>query len=271
MVWAGEIGDGYKMLFEVYEKIYESKNLQKIEIFRTKFGKMLLIDGCIQLIEKFEKTYHEMLVHVPMFTHSNPRKVLIIGGGDGCTLREVLKHNPEKVVMVEIDKEVIEACKKYLKLDNGSFENEKVEIIIKDGISYVENCKEKFDVLIVDGTDPNPTSMSLFSREFFLSCSNITDIFCMQSQSPAFQEKLIKTIVKNTSFFKNRAFYISCIPMYPFGIWSFLIASNKLEVRPNYNELRTKFANKRIETEHYTPELHVSAFNLPKWIAKLLT
>ncbi len=269
MVWAGEIGEGYRILFEAHKEC-EVKGIQKVEIYKTKFGKMLVIDDCIQLIEKFEKTYHEMLVHVPMFTHENPKEVLIIGGGDGCTLREVLKHEPDRVVMVEIDKNVIELCRKCLKIENGAFEDKRVELRIEDGIEYVKNCKEEFDVLIVDGTDPSPTSISLFSEEFFQSCSKISDVFCMQSQSPAFQEEYVKLIAKNTSFFKNRAFYLSCIPMYPGGIWSFVIASNSIDVRPNYNKLKDEFEKRKIETEHYSPEVHLSAFVLPKWISELV-
>ena len=272
MVWVGEKGNGYGIIFEAYEKLYESKGIQRIEIYDTKFGKMLVIDGCIQLVEKFEKAYHEMLVHVPMITHPDPKNVLIIGGGDGGTLREVLKYDVDRVVMVEIDKNVVESCRKYIGIDKGAFNDERVELRIEDGFEYIkksEKAGEVFDVLIVDGTDPSPTSMPLFSAKFFSTCSEVSEVFCMQSQSPALQEKEFKFIVKNSSVFERRAFYVSCIPMYPGGIWSFLIAG-KLNVRLSLEEVRRRFLERNIEVEHYTPQLHVSAFSLPKWMETLI-
>ncbi len=272
MAFAGEVGNGYAILFEACRKIYEGKGLQKIEIYETKFGKMLVIDGCIQLIEAFEHTYHEMLVHVPMMTHPSPRRVLIIGGGDGGTLREVLKHDPERVVMVEIDGEVVKACRKCLGIDDGAFEDERVELRIEDGIEFVRECAregERFDVLIVDGTDPSPTSMSLFSREFYSLCSKVSDVFCTQSQSPAFQAREFQAVMRNADVFERRAVYISSVPMYPGGLWSFLIAG-RVGLRVSSEDLRERFARIRGRVRHYSPELHVSSFCLPRWIKELI-
>ncbi len=270
MVWVVEKGNGYGIMFEAYRKLYESKGIQKIEIYDTRFGKLLMIDGCVQLVEAFESIYHEMLVHVPMFTHPRPKRVLLIGGGDGGALREILKHDPEKVVMVEIDENVIKACKEHIGLDENALEDERVELRIEDGINYVKTLKERFDVLIVDGTDPSPASMSLFSREFFKACSKASDVFCMQSQSPALQKDYFKLVVRNTAVFERRAFYLSCIPMYPGGIWSFMIGSNKMKVLPDIDELRLRFSERNVKTKHYTPQLHVSSFSLPRWMAELI-
>jgi len=271
MAFAGEVGNGYAILFEAHRKIYEGKGLQKIEIYDTKFGKMLVIDGCIQLIGAFEHTYHEMLVHVPMMTHPSPKRVLIIGGGDGGALREVLKHDPERVVMVEIDREVIDVCRKYLKIDDGAFEDCRVELRIEDGIEYVRECAkrgEKFDVLIVDGTDPSPTSMSLFSREFYTLCSRISDVFCTQSQSPALQRREFIAVVRNADVFERRAIYLSCIPMYPGGLWSFLIAGSI--VRVSREELRSRFRKLQGKVKHYNPAVHITSFALPGWVKEML-
>ena len=272
MAFAGEVGNGYAIMFEAYRKIYEGKGLQKIEIYETRFGKMLVIDGCIQLLEAFEHTYHEMLVHVPMITHSSPEKVLIIGGGDGGALREVLKHEPDRVVMVEIDREVVEVCRKFIGIDDGAFEDERVELRIEDGIEFVRRCAkegEKFDVLIVDGTDPSPTSMSLFSREFYTLCSKISDVFCTQSQSPALQPMEFRAVMRNADVFERRAVYTSCIPMYPGGLWSFLIAG-KVRLRIGEDELKRRFRRIKGKVKHYNPSLHISAFSLPGWMRKLM-
>jgi len=273
MMLVGERGDGYGIMFEAYKKIYELEGIQKIEIYDTKFGKMLIIDGCIQLVEMFEKSYHEMLVHVPMITHPSPKNVLIIGGGDGGAVREVLKHNPESVTVVEIDRNVIELCRKYVKIDGGAFNDSRIEIRIEDGMRYIEKAAKEdkyFDVLIVDGTDPSPASSSLFSKEFFITCSKIADIFCMQSQSPVLQKKYFKLIVSNSAVFNKRAFYVSCIPMYPGGMWSFLIASNRFNVHMCLDDIKKRFAERNLRTEHYTPQLHVSAFSLPRWMYRLI-
>ncbi|AEA47208.1 polyamine aminopropyltransferase [Archaeoglobus veneficus] len=269
MEWFIEASDNYGLMIRVRKKLYEFKGLQHIEIYDTVFGKMLVIDGYVQFIERFEASYHEMLAHVPMLTHPSPKKVLIIGGGDGGTAREVLKHDPDEVVMVEIDRNVVEACRQHVGIDKGALDDPRLTLLIENGIEYVKNCDEKFDVLIVDGTDPSPASEPLFSPDFYRACSRISDIYAMQSQSPVLQEKEFRTVLRNTAVFRERRVYLSYIPMYPGGIWSFLIASDS-SLNVELDKIRRRFEERRIETEYYTPEVHVAAFTLPRWLENIV-
>jgi len=267
-MWFVEKYDGIGLMIEG-EKIFEKDGLQKIEIFSTKLGKMLVIDGKIQFSEADEKFYHEMLVHVPMLLHPEPKKVLIVGGGDGGAAREILKHGVESIKLVEIDENVIEACKKYIGIDEGALNDERVEIIIEDGIEFVKNCKEKFDVIIVDGSDPDAVSKPLISRDFYSRCSEIGEIFVTQSQSPFMQQEYFEAILKNSSPFSWRRIYLSFMPTYPSGMWSFMVASrHKISFR--IEEIEKRYEERGIQTIHYTPRLHLASFTLPKWVEEIV-
>ncbi len=263
--------NGSGLLIDVEEIIYDSKGLQHIQIFKTKdFGVMLVLDGKIQLTERDEAFYHEMLVHPVMITHENPKKVLVIGGGDGGAVREILKHDPNEVVLVEIDREVVNACKRYVGIDRGALNDPRVNLLFEDGLKFVRDCKEHFDVIVVDGTDPNPVSQALISREFYKNCAKICDYLATQSQSPFVQGKYFKSIYANADFRFKRV-YLGFVPTYPHGLWSYLIASDRFEVLPSFEVLRERFEKREIETIYYTPEVHVSAFALPKWIQNLIS
>ena len=249
------------------EKIVEKKGMQKIEVLSTCMGKVLVIDGKIQLSEKDESFYHEMLVHVPLLMHPNPEKVLIIGGGDGGAAREVLKHHPKRVVLVEIDKDVIEICRRYISIDKGALE--RVEIVLKEGLDFVSNCNEKFDVVIVDGSDPDALSKPLISKKFYRECFKICDLLVTQSQSPYLQKDYFLAILKNSECFPHRAVYLSFVPTYPSGMWSFLLCSKKPLVL-NKEEIVERFKKREIETIYYTPELHLASFAMPKWLKEIL-
>jgi len=268
--WFIEYYNGTALMIKIKKLLYEHKGLQHIQIFETvDFGKMLVLDGKIQLTERDEAFYHEMLVHPAMIMHENPSKVLIIGGGDGGAAREVLKHDPREVIIVEIDKDVIEYCKKYIGIDKGSLEDERVTIVNEDGFEFVKNTDEVFDVIIVDSTDPVSTSKSLISEEFYLNCGKISDYFVTQSQSPFIQQEYFKTIIKNAKF-KNKKVYLGYVPTYPLGLWSFLIASNKRDIKLDLEVIRERFQDRQIKTVYYTPELHIAAFELPKWLNEMI-
>ena len=270
MRWFTEEQEHFGLKVKVEEKLFEAKSLQSIEIYKTTgFGKMLVLDGTIQLTERDEAFYHEMLVHVPLINHKNPEKVLVIGGGDGGCVREVLKHDPSEVVMVEIDSAVIEACRKFIGIDNGALDDSRVSVVSEDGIEFVKDCKESFDVLIVDGTDPNPVSKSLVEKSFYKACSKITDVFNTQSQSPFVQEIFFKEIYANLVGFNEKKVYLNYVPTYPLGLWSYTIAV-KDEVLLDLEIIEDRFRSREIKTKHYTPELHVSSFALPKWVKEML-
>ncbi len=270
MDWFVERYNGSALMIRIKKLIFEKKGIQHIQIFETvDFGKMLVLDGKIQLTEKDEAFYHEMLVHPAMIMHDNPSKVLVIGGGDGGAVREVLKHDPSEVVVVEIDSNVIEACRKFIGIDDGALNDERVNVINEDGVEFVRSCREKFDVIVVDGTDPNPVSQSLISKDFYIRCGEISDYFVTQSQSPFAQIEFFKSIIRNAEF-KEKRVYIGFVPTYPSGLWSYLIGSNRRKILQDLEVIRKRFEERRIETKYYTPEVHVSSFILPKWLEDLV-
>ncbi len=253
----------------VKKKLFEHSGIQHIEIFDTVLGKMLVIDHKIQLIEGYEPSYHEMLVHVPMMLHENPQKVLIIGGGDGGTAREVLKHDPREVVMVEVDEQVVQASKEHMGIDAGALEDPRLNLLFENGIEYVKNTKERFDVLVVDGTDPTPVSEALFTEEFYNRCSRVADYFSIQSQSPLLQKADFIEVYRKTAVFGDRQVYLANIPMYPGGLWSFILGSPQV-IKNELKELEERFQDRNISTEYYNPAVHCAAFSLPVWVQKLL-
>ncbi len=257
-----EMYNGCGFLVEVRRKIAEARGRQKIEIYETvSLGKMLVIDGKIQLTEFDEVFYHEMIAHVPMLTHPNPRKVLIIGGGDGGTLREILKHDVREVVLVEIDEKVVELAKKHLRIDAGAFEDERLTLHFEDGKRYVESC-DKFDVIIVDSTDPVGVSDTLFSGEFFDAAAKKCDVFCCQAQSPLIQKEYFRAVLRNSKAFRKRKVFTSVVPTYPLALWAFLLAG---DVDRFYEE---RFKILRGKVRHYNPEVHKAAFALPEWLRR---
>ena len=267
MDWFVERHDGTAFMVRVNKKLYEGRTFQKIEIYLTPLGKMLVLDGKIQFTEKDEMMYHEMLVHVPMMMHPSPEKVLVIGGGDGGAAREALKYEPRSVTIVEIDREVVEKCKEIIKIDGGALNDKRIRILYEDGIKFVRECEEHFDVVIVDGTDPNIFSSHIASRQFYEKASKISDIMVTQSQSPFFQPDYFKAIAKNSSFLKNRRFYISYMPSYPSGLWSFMISG---DYELNEEQIKKRWEERNVETLHYNPDMHLASFALPEWMKKML-
>ncbi len=271
MEWFVEDYDGSALRIAVKRKLIDLRsNFQKIEIYETvSFGKMLVLDGKVQLTEKDEAFYHEMLVHVPMFSHENPRKVLIIGGGDGGSLRETLKHEPDEVVMVELDETVVELSKKFLKIDRGAFDDPRVTILYEDGYEFLKSSKENFDVIIVDGTDPNAFSLRISTVDFYKTCKKRCDVFATQSQSPFAQEEYFKQVISDIKkAFEDFAVYLGFVPTYPLGMWSYTIAK---EFELNVQTLKKRFEDRKVETRYYTPEVHVASFSLPKWVQNIIS
>ena len=272
-------GDTYKQVLKMNQVYYSGESeFQTIKIFRNpKFGKVLVLDDVVQTTTKDEFIYHEMLVHVPLLSHENPKNVLIIGGGDGGALREVLKHRAiERVVMVEIDGLVIEKCKEFMpELSNGAFENEKAEIIIDDGIEFVKNTSEKFDLIIVDSTDPFGPGMVLFTEEFYSYCKNalnINGIIVTQNGVPFLQGDELKTTFQNRqNLFSSNTFYIAPVPTYIGGFMTFGFASNNsANLNISVELLKERLSSVEGTMKYYTPEIHKASFTLPKYIQKLI-
>lgn len=253
---------------------------QKVEIIDTyAYGKTLILDGMIMTTEKDEYVYHEMITHVPLFCHHHPQRVLVIGGGDGGTARELVKHESiDHIDVVEIDAYVIEACKKYLPHLASSFFHDKVHTFIEDGLQFVKQCpKEQYDLIIVDSTDPVGPAEGLFTKEFYEdvhTCLKPDGIMVTQSESPRFNQQVFSEIqqcYKKIFGKENVHPYLAYIPTYPSGMWSFSFCSKK-PIHP-ITDFQQKKAEEFVDQHHlryYTPEIHRSAFVLPGFVQALL-
>lgn len=237
----------------------------------------MALDGVIQTTEKDEFIYHEMMTHVPMFAHGNAKKVLIIGGGDGGILREVLKHpTVDAVTQVEIDQQVIDMCKQYLpKHSAGAFEHPKANVVIADGVDFVNECTEKFDVIISDSTDPIGPGEVLFTSRFYQgiqSCLNDGGVFVAQNGVSFMQTDEVTTTFKRLSpLFNESSFYSAAVPTYVGGIMTFAWATNDLSLKQqSVDVIRSRYDAAAIETRFYTPELHIGAFALPKYVQQAI-
>lgn len=267
-----EYTKGWGAFFRIKEiKCHRESPYQKIEIFESMdHGKVMVIDGAVMFTEKDEFTYHEMIVHVPLFSHPNPERVLVIGGGDGGTVREILKHEVVKeVYLVEIDEMVIELSEKYFPQIAKDLRNPKTKILIQDGIKFLRECEENsFDVIIVDSTDPVGPAVGLFESDFYNSCYRVLKddgILNVQSGSPYFQQDLISRVYRNISMiFPIARTYIAGVPMYG-GLWSFTVGSKKYD--PKIGPVREDpkiVAN----LKYYNFEIHKGAFALPNYLKK---
>jgi spermidine synthase len=253
---------------------------QKVEILDTiAYGKTLIIDGMIMTTEKDEHVYHEMITHIPLLTHPNPKKVLIIGGGDGGTAREVLKHKTvEYIDLVEIDQTVIDACKQHLPTIASSLDNPKVHLHIEDGIQFINTCPEaSYDIIIVDSTDPVGPAEGLFKPEFYqnvYTCLKPHGLMITQSESPTFNTKVFQEVYscyREIYGYDNVFCYLAYIPTYPSGMWSFSYCS-KDTIHPIHNLDDDKAAHftQNHHLRYYNPALHKAAFQLPTFVQCLL-
>lgn len=249
----------------------EQTEFQKLDMVETEeFGNMLLLDGMVMTTQKDEFVYHEMVAHVPLFTHPNPENVLVVGGGDGGVIREVLKHpSVKKATLVEIDGKVVEYSKQYLPEIAGKLEDQRVEVKIGDGFMHIATSNDEYDVIMVDSTEPVGPAVKLFEKGFYEGISKALKddgIFVAQTDNPWFTPNLITKVFADVSeIFPVTRLYTANIPTYPSGLWTFTIGSKKhdpLEVsEQRYHD---------IDTNYYTKELHKAAFVLPKFVGDLI-
>jgi len=239
---------------------------QEIQVLDTyEFGRVLILENTYQTSERDEFIYHELISHPALFTHGNPKKVLVIGGGDGGSVREVLKHKSvEKIDFVELDGMVVEVAKQFLPTLSCEIDNEKVNTIITDGIKYVAETTEKYDVILVDCPDPVGPAAGLFEKEFYnnlFKCLNEDGIMVQQTESPLLHEKLINKIkghLKDAGFSTIRPLVCS-IPTYPSGFWSFTLASKKNDpLNSDVSEIENKL--KDMATKYYDQDVHKGVF-----------
>lgn len=260
---------------KVREKIFSGRsNYQKIEIVDTyQFGRALILEDSVQLTEKDEFIYHEMISHVPLFTHPNPEHVLVIGGGDGGTVRELMKHpTVARAKLVEIDPLVIEKSKQFLPFVSCEMENPRVEVIVQDGIQYVKRHKRTFDVILIDSTDPVGPAVGLYQKEFFEDVHEALKddgIMVSQSESPFFDRDVVRELYAVLKpLFPIRKMYLAPIPSYPSGFWSFAFCSNKHD--PIVDNRCDNLRRLNLSTRYYNEAIHQAAFAIPNFIQELI-
>lgn len=265
--------DQHTVVEHVVTKMHfsEETEFQQVDVFETaQFGTVLALGGVVNCTEVDEMGYHEMLVHVPLLAHPNPRRVLIIGGGDGGTMREVCKHDVvEEAVQVEIDEVVVEVCKKWLPQTAVGFEHPRCNLIIGDGLDYVKRAPAgSFDVILVDSTDPVDAGTVLFTEDFYRECHRVLaddGVLVPQSDSMFNSTKNVQRVVTQLGeIFADVHVYRTLVPTYPFSMWNFTFATKG----PHPFEAIDLERARRLENElrYYTPELHHAAFVLPKWM-----
>lgn len=242
---------------------------QNITVIETEdYGRVLALDDMIMLTTKDEFFYHELISHVPLLTHGNPSKVLVIGGGDGGTIREILKHPIKEVHLVEIDKEVIEISKEFFPSVSCGYSDPRVKIFCEDGIEFVKKNKG-YDVIIIDSTDPIGPAVGLFSREFYkdvFAALNEDGIMVAQTETPVLFGDLITRIYNDmSSVFAYTNLYSTVIPTYPGAFWTFTMGSKT--INPLTKDVN---ATPVLKTKYYTRELHKSYFVLPPFVKELI-
>ena len=258
------------------QKYSAQSDFQRIEIFSTpEFGDILVLDDRIMLTQKDEFIYHEMITHVPMAVNPDIKNVLVIGAGDGGTVRELTKYKSvEKIDMVEIDRMVVDACKEFLPTVASKLSDPRVHIFIDDGLRFVRHVENKYDLIIVDSTDPFGAGEGLFTTEFYGNCYKALTsdgILVNQHESPfynTYSKSMKQAHKKILQFFPIVKVYQAHIPTYPSGHWLFGFASKKFHP---VNDLDVgKWNRLGIDTDYYNTRLHKGCFALPTYVTKQL-
>ncbi|NLJ34178.1 MAG: polyamine aminopropyltransferase [Firmicutes bacterium] len=260
-----------RLCTRVKETLHSDKTgPQELAVLSTyQFGPALIVDGAMQTTSRDEFIYHEMLTHVPLYTHSHPEDILLIGGGDGGSLREILKHPQVKSIrLVEADRRVVELSKKHLPQLSACLEDPRVEILYAHGCQYLRETKDRYDVILVDTPVPVGRVAEHLTKEFYqdiYTALREDGIFAIQSASPFFQEDVMLKIHRNIqAIFPITRMYLAFIPTQPGGIWSFTLGSK------DYDPLSTLAQKTPIPTRYYTCRLHRSAFVLPRFLEEML-
>ncbi len=268
--WFSErYSDNLQLSFRVMDQLLSVKtDFQRIDIFETyDFGKLMSIDGTVQLTERDEFVYHEMITMVPSaIFKGRPKKALIIGGGDGGTATQLLKLGFNHVVNVEIDGQVVEVSKKYFPDISKAFSDSRVKLLVEDGIKFVHETEEKFDLVIVDSTDPVGPAEGLFNSSFYKDVRKLLSnggLVVTQSGSPFYQPKAL-TLANSAmkAVFSNVKTYTAFIPTYPSGFWSFTVASD--------NELEPGASAWLPDGKYFNKEILKGCFMLPEFVKAII-
>jgi len=269
---------GFRMTYEVERVLYEMQTEhQHLVLFEHRFfGKVLLLDGATQVTTKDEFIYHEMMTHVPILAHGNAKEVLIVGGGDCGIAEEVLKHKSVvRLTQVEIDASVVEFSKEHFpEFTAPVLANERFDLVIGDGMNYVAKTNRRFDVIIVDSTDPQGPGKVLFSHRFYAACRRCMTkgaVMVTQNGVPIFQaDELTAGIAKFRKLFADGSCYVAAIPTYVGGHMAMGFATDNAKLRrASVKTIADRYRKAGgFATRYWTPEVHVAAFALPRFIAE---
>jgi spermidine synthase len=261
---------------KIKKHLYSGQSeFQKIDVFETfGFGKLLTIDGIIMVTEKDEFIYHEMISHVPLAAKPDIKSVLVIGGGDGGTVRELTRYKTiQNIDMVEIDKLVVDISKEYIKQTSENLDDSRVKLYYEDGIEFVKNKVNEYDLIIVDSTDPIGPGEGLFTEEFYQNCYNALKsdgIMINQNESPYYDKErreLVRANKKMKKVFPIVEVYQFHMPTYPSGHW--LFGFNSKKINP-INDSIKKWNNLNISTKYYNTEIHKGSFMLPNYVKEII-
>ena len=251
-------------------------DFQRIDVFESReFGRFLTLDGIMMLTERDEFIYHEMITHVPMAVHPSPKRILVVGAGDGGVIRELTRyHDIERIDLVEIDSLVVDVARRFLPQTSCALDDPRVHIHYADGLKHVRQCEDEYDLIIVDSTDPFGPGEDLFTREFYGSCFKALKedgVMVNQHESPFYaqdaeaMQRAHKRIVES---FPISRVYQAHIPTYPSGHWLFGFASKRYHPVKDFDVPRWEALG--LQTRYYTTRLHVGAFLLPAYVEELL-
>ncbi|WMS42535.1 polyamine aminopropyltransferase [Acuticoccus sp. MNP-M23] len=270
---------GFRTFYEAVGGIRMVDSTQDLAVFQNPtFGKMMILDGAVQVTERDEFIYHEMMAHVALFAHGAVRRVLIVGGGDGGIAREVLRHRAvASITLVEIDGAVVDLCRaEFPAISAGAFDDPRLRVVIADGAAFVAGTEDRFDVIIVDSPDPVGPGAVLFQPPFYRACKAALapgGLMVTQSGMPfltpgwfASHAETLRTV------FPAREFFLSTVPSYTGGPMAHgLLPAEPAAATPALETLATRYAAAGIATRYYTPEIHRAAFALPPYIGTLAT
>jgi spermidine synthase len=269
---------GFRMTYSADRILYEDRTeFQHLVLFEHKhFGKMLMLDGATQVTTRDEFIYHEMMSHVPIFAHGNAREILVVGGGDCGIAEEVLKHRSvERLTQVEIDASVVEFSKQHFpEFTDPVLADKRFDLIIDDGMKFTAQTDRRFDVIIVDSTDPHGPGAVLFTRAFYEACKrcmNAGGVMVTQNGVPFLQpDELIGSVRLFRTLFADSGCYVAAIPTYVGGHMAMGWATDDIGLRQVAVEtLAERYASAgRFPTKYWTPQVQQAAFALPRFIAE---
>ncbi|MDF1544182.1 MAG: polyamine aminopropyltransferase [bacterium] len=275
-VWYSELHDGSSGLTLKIDTIHEStkSQFQRIEVIENRdFGKMLVLYGSLMVADNDNNAYNEMITHLPLFVHPNPGEVLIIGGGDCGALTEVTKHpDIKRVTLCEIDEKVVEISKKHFPDLTRGLADPRANLVVSDGKKYLEDSRSKFDLVLLDLSDPIGPAADLFQKSFHQTVSdrlNDDGIMVAQSESPFYNQETVKAIYSNLKqIFPIVRMYTCFMPIYPSAFWSFAFCSKKADPLKDFR--RDKYDELNLALQYYNDDVHFGSFMQPQFVRNLI-